>query len=402
MEVKTRTTTRELALMGLMAGATLLLSLYNGRILLDASRELRVGSPAGWGLLVALSAFTTLLLSIAAALLIDRRGYTWLIPVGCLLLAMGAGVTLLTSNRAVLVAAALVSGAGGAATTRAILLAIVAKWCYRWRGAAIGLVIGPAFLAGTLISPTGPLAGNSWSWQAMSQLAIAGALIAAVALYLFLPRGFPLLLHTPEIPLRRQPREEYNTTFKALQALPGFWKVAIWTGAVFALGNAIVFQARIAQTLLFMDSRSAVLPWGIALALGALSWGALADRWPLSKVILPPALLILSGIALAVLIPSSALLASVAIGLGVGAASSLPWILLADHLSVRYFAILGVLLSAVGGFLSGLVPFLMLTLDASWNISSSFQEILPLALLVIAFAALVVTAPTLALERKGE
>jgi len=76
----------------------------------------------------------------------------------------------------------------------------------------------------------------------------------------------------------------------------------------------------------------------------------------------------------------------VAIGIVLGATHSLLWVLLADHIGVRFFATVGVAVSGLAGFLGGVSMASLLTRGGS-ELVSGVVVLLAIALAIAAFRA---------------
>ncbi len=153
----------------------------------------------------------------------------------------------------------------------------------------------------------------------------------------------------------------------------GFWNVVGAVTLVFALGTAVSTIASVSSVLLLYDQSRLGVMWTMNLLLvastvGALVWGIISDFVPVRRLISSASILVVLSIPLLWLLdgPLSDLLGVLVLGLGLGATRSLPWVLLADHLGVRFFAIVGIGVSFVGGLAGGLPGSLLsgLTLEA--------------------------------------
>ena len=182
---------------------------------------------------------------------------------------------------------------------------------------------------------------------------------------------------------------EDGLTWHELRRTPGFWKVVGAVILVFALGTAVSTTATV--WLLYDQSRLGVAwtmsPLLVASPLGALVWGIASDFVPVRRLISLASLVVMLSIPLLWLLdgPLSDLLGALVLGLGLGATRSLPWVLLADHVGVRFFAILGIGVSSVGGLAGGLPGSLLsgLTLEA-WGAAGAAGLLAAFALVLAA------------------
>ncbi len=389
---------QQVVLIGLLAAVALLLSVGGG--LLPATyHALQKNSAAGFALLMALSGLATLFAGIGAAVLIDHGRQRTVLPLGCLVIALAAGLIASGSGMPVLISGALLLGIGRGLVSRTLALALAAKWVYRWRGAAMGLLLMFPLVASGTVGPGGLLLRETGS-QLEAVVTTVAALIAASALYLLLPRGFPSLSQGTVLPFRRPYQDEAHLNGRGLRALPGFWKTVIVIGLLLGLGNMISAMASF-SAINAIDHNSTtrgtvqtvLIVLRMSLALGAVTWGIVADFRPARRLIVVPTAFALLGIPIAYFLdsPQIALFGIVLMGIGLGATSVLPWVLLADHLGARYFATVGTLLYLVAGMVGSGAGGLALWVTGEFY--GALGNSLVLGALTLTFAALVWTAP---------
>ncbi len=391
---------QEVALIGLLAAVASLLSVGGG-LSPGAYIALSGKSAAGLGILMSISGVATLFAGIGAAILIDRGGQRIVLPLGCLVIAAAAVLFATGSGFPILLLAALLLGLGRGLVGVTIGLALVAKWVYRRRGMAMGFLLMFPLVASSAVGPGGLLLREAGS-QLEAVVTTVAALIAAPVLYLFVPRGFPVLTQGAVHPLRRPYQDEAHLTGQGLRALPGFWKTIIVIGLLMVMAHVISLVANWnAITMIGHDSttrdtvRTVQVILRISLALGTMAWGALADIRPARRFILIPTSLALLGLALAHFqdFPPLAISGLVLMGIGLGATRVLPWVLLADHLGTRYFAIVGTLLYLVAGRIGNGAG--SLAIWAAGGLFGALWNGLIIGALTLTFAALVITAPRL-------
>ena len=301
---------------------------------------------------------------VGVAFVVDRRGPHPIMPMGALIAAAGMLLLSIAAGFWSLAAASAVIGLGTAAVSAPILYAVAAKGCRRYRGTVIG---GIAFLTTV---PTASVSREiaevfGWRWTAAAFAGLTG--VAALGLFVLLPRVFPVRSRSSgPAPAWQPDRDEDGQSWRQLRQTPGFWKVLGVVALVFAFGQALRTTGDFSGFWLLRDSSSSLdmgelLSWSrLATALGALLWGIASDVVPARRLI-PAA----SAMVMASIVSFSFLEGSTAgllgmqllgLGLGLGAAVSLPWVLLADHVGIRYFATLGLGVSSVGRLISFPVP----------------------------------------------
>ncbi len=330
---------------------------------------------------------------VAAAIIVDRRGPYRVMPLGAAV--AGAGFLLLAFSGSLwwLMASSVVSGLGMAGVGSVILYALAAKGCYRVRGTVIGMLVlvGGLDLGRRVAEPLAD--ASEWRWVAVgfAALAVAGAAL----LFTVLPRVFPVRHHPETLPQWRPTAEdERGLTGRELKRLPGFWKVVGMVALVFAVGGALSTTVHFQLYPVYPDLIPGTGLWWLAPAFGALLWGAASDFVRVRLLVPVASLVALLGILLLWLLegPPANTLGAVLMGLALGATRSLPWVLLADHVGVR-FATIAVLVSLVGGILGSLLGGLPagLALDNFGDVGVAAT----LTLLALAFAVAGFTTPRL-------
>ncbi|MEE8442433.1 MAG: MFS transporter [Dehalococcoidia bacterium] len=334
---------------------------------------------------------------VAAAIIVDRRGPHRVMP---LALVAGAGLLLLAISGSLwwLIASSIVSGLGMAGVASLILYALAAKGCYRIRGTVIGALalVGGLDLARRVAEPLidASAAASDWRWVAggFAALAVAGAAL----LFTALPRVFPVRRHPETLPQWRPTTEdERGLTGRELKQLPGFRKVVAMVALVFALGGALSTTVHFQLYPVYPDLIPGTGLWWLAPAFGALLWGVASDFVRVRLLIPVVSLVVLLGILLLWLLEGSGAdaLGAVVMGLALGATRVLPWVLLADHVGVRFFATVGIGVSIVGGILGP--PLGGVALALSGDLPGG--GIVVLVPLTLAFAVAGFTAPRLSL-----
>ena len=307
-------------------------------------------------LVLSAGGLAALLVTIAVAIIVDRRGPHRVMPLGALVAGAGFLLLALASSFWWLIPASVVSGLGMAGVASVILYAVAAKGCYRLRGTVIGALTFLIHLdLGRRVAE--PLAdASNWQWVAVAfgVLALAGAAL----LFTALPRVFPVRQHPETLPPWRPTAEdERGLTGRELMRLPGFRKAVGMVTLVFALGFALSSASSIYLVWPLHEdglSRSGVegmlASQRLGLAFGALLWGIASD-FVRVRLLIPVASLVAAiGVVPLWLLggPVPEILGVVTVGLVLGATWSLPWVLLADHVGVRFFATVAVVVSLVG------------------------------------------------------
>ena len=191
-----------------------------------------VGSDPALGPLLGIMGLAAALASVMAAIVVDRRGPRWVMPLGALVAGLGFMLPAFAGSLSWLILASVVTSLGMAGASGVVLYAVIVKGCYRIRGTVIGILIFGTSLRRTVASPLfdtlGPRAGA---------LVFGGlALVGAVFLFRMLPRAFPVLQHPDALPSwRPTPEDERDLTGRGLMQLPGFWKVTAMLTLVFVL-----------------------------------------------------------------------------------------------------------------------------------------------------------------------
>lgn len=372
-------------LLGTVILATALL--VNGGVLNQiravSSDVLGPTSPATLGLFLGSVGLAASLAGVAAAIVVDRRGPRWLMPLGALLAGVGFILLALAGSLWWLILASVVTSLGMAGV--GVLYAVLLKGCYRIRGTVIGILVFGTSLGRTIASPL----FDTLDPRA-NALVLAGlALVGAVFLFRMLPRVYPVLQHPDTIPMwRPTPEDERDLTGRGLMRLPGFWKVTGILTLVFALSTALSNHLRW-WTLVEFHGDSQGIPYllSVATAFGALFWGIASDYFRARFLIAAASLMAAVALGLFWLLTEQpGMVGFTAIGLTMGATGSLLWVLLADHVGVRFVATVGVAVAAPAGFLGGLSLPLLLHRGGS-EAGARVMVVLAIALAIAAFRA---------------
>ncbi len=134
-----------------------------------------------FSLVLAAGGLVGLLVTIAVAIIVDRRGPHRVMPLGAAVAGVGFLLLAISGSLWSLIASSVVSGLGMAGVTSLILYAVAVKGCYRVRGTVIGALalVGGLDLgrraAESLTDASA--AASDWRWVAVgfAALAVAGA-----------------------------------------------------------------------------------------------------------------------------------------------------------------------------------------------------------------------------------
>ena len=348
---------------------------------------LGLGARTHGPLLAIVASLALLAGSVAAAIVVDRRGPRWVMPLGALVAGVGFMLLALTGSLWWLYLASVVTSLGMAGVHGVVLYAVTVKGCYRIRGTVIGILVFVPTLEQMVVSPLVDTRGPRATALVFGGLALVGA----VFLFRVLPRVFPVLQHPDTLPIwRPTPEDERDLTGRGLMQLPGFWKVTGMLTLVFALGTALSSSGPVYLGMCLPVSGVSkgiphLLP--LATAFGALFWGVASDYFRARFLMTAASLMAVVALGLFWLLrEQTGIVGVVAIGLALGATRSLRWVLLADHIGVRFFATVGIAVSSLGGVL-GAVSFQLVLHSVGWEEAWWVLGVLAIALAIAALKA---------------
>ncbi len=386
----------------LLAAALLVSRAGFHQIALVVAQDLLNIGPVAWGIAVSIGGIVSLVVSIIVAVQVDRGRIRPFIASGALVTGAGYLLLALTGSLWWLFLSAAVTGVGLGMVASVILYSIAAKGAVRFRGTVIGLLAFAVSLDSGLWRVLPDVDASSWRW--VSLLYGGLAVMAALLLFKAFPKVFPVRRsYQGSLPSwRRSADEEPVWSLRQFRATPGFWRVVGGISLVFVLAGAFSGATRVhlfplldTDSFSIADLERTLDLWAIVAAFGALLWGAASD------FVRAPRLIPLAGstgaLGLILLwLSGGGLLTAMAIvilGLAAGATLVLPWVLLADHLGVRHFAVIGILVSVVTGFLSALIGPLLVGLTFDWFDATGQIAVLASLALVLVIAGS--KAPTL-------
>ena len=275
------------------------------------------------------------LVSVAAAIWVDRSPPHGMMAAGAVLLALGPFLAL-SDNFVLAVTRSFFTGVGGAFVGSLIFYAVAVKGCTRFKGTLIGSL-------GLLFSMrwgTGAVAawgvGLPLGWWAVAMVVSGGALV-----FLFLPRWFTGH-YGPGLTLRQT------------LAVPGAKLNVAWVAAVYLVASLMVtagatylgwVASKLVQDGASLESNFRFI--ALAGGIGALLWGIAADYFPVRKLLIAMAALSLLA-ALSLWLPGGDGTDMLILSVVRGGLVSLPWVLMADYLPMRHFAKLALAVTWVG------------------------------------------------------
>ena len=306
---------------------------------------------------------------VPAAIWVDRRPPHKMMAAGAALGALGLFIFVLSSSLALNALGMFVAGVGTAAVGSLVFYAIAAKGATRYKGTLIG-ALGMVFTM-----RLGERIFREWSPDApmlVLGIGVALTLAGAVVLFRLLPRVFA---------------GSYGpgSTFRQTLAVPSVRRAAVWVTVTYS----IAYMAKLIMVIWIYNFSSLTTGplsgvegvWSqhqamaITIGISVLLWGIASDFYPVRRLILVAALLLLptAGAVLAIDGFSTSIAGTVGLGLVRGGLVCLPWVLMAELLPTRHFAkiALGVMLfgSLVGGTLG---PILWGGLTDIWGNNAIF------------------------------
>ena len=163
--------------------------------------------------------------------------------------------------------------------------------------------------------------------------------------------------------------------------------LAVVLTLVFALGTALSVSSSIHLGMAHAASEGIPNLLPHATAFGALFWGAASDFFRVRFLITAASLMAAVALGLFWLLTEQPGMGGVvAVGLALGATHSLVWVLLADHVGVRFFATVAVAVSFVGSLLGSLSVPLVLN-SVGFEAGVPVMAALALTLAIAAFIA---------------
>ena len=322
------------------------------------------------------------LAAVPVVIWVDRRPPHTMMTVGAIVAAVGLTIVVLSNGVAVAAFGMFVMGVGSSAFGSLVFYAIAVKGVTRYRGTLIG-ALGVVFTVPLNLTNIVQLIHVN---MPVLWIGLALTLVGAAVLFRLLPRVFAGSYG---------PGQAIWETL----AVPSVRRAAVWVTVTYSIANmAMLIMVIWIYNFSYLTTgplsgAGGGLPQHLAMAIttgiSVLLWGIASDFYPVRRLILVAALLLLptAGAVLAIDGFSTSIAGTVGLGLVRGGLVCLPWVLMAELLPTRHFAkiALGVMLvgSLVGGTLG---PILWGGLTDFWGTSAIFWFI-PVLGIVLAFVA---------------
>jgi hypothetical protein len=337
------------------------------------------------------------LATIGTAVWLDHRGPHPIMALGGAIAVVGTLLLLIASNVTILGLANFVRGVGDAGFASVIFYGVVVKGATHHRGLLLG-----ALAAVSAIGRFG-FADDVAGLSNLTGGILFSAGITAVAAYMFyrfLPRVFE------ERASAGSGAQGEPESLRAIFGTPGFWRTFGPLLAVAALAMAL--SSTTSFVLPFMlDEMDTELDWPIFFvvpvlsAVAAIGIGAASDRISARQLLIALAIAVVGLVAASATFDGwvRAVIAGVASPLARGGIAVLPWVLLAQLVTVRHYAVIGLIMLVLSGFLGGFLPAVAgFAVDALGSGAWLYAVHLPLAVALVA-ASFWVTKRPLAHER---
>ena len=320
---------------------------------------------------------------VPAAIWVDRRPPHKMMAAGAALGALGLFIFVLSSSLALNALGMFVAGVGTAAVGSLVFYAIAAKGATRYKGTLIG-ALGMVFTM-----RLGERIFREWSIDApmvVLGIGVALTLAGAVVLFRLLPRVFA---------------GSYGpgSTFRQTLAVPSVRRAAVWVTVTYS----IAYMAKLIMVIWIYNFSSLTTGplsgvegvWSqhqamaITIGISVLLWGIASDFYPVRRLILVAALLLLptAGAVVAIDGFSTSIAGTLGLGLVRGGLVCLPWVLMAELLPTRHFAKIALAVMFAGSLFGGtLGPMLLGTVTEIW-VTNAAWWIIPVLGIVLAFVA---------------
>ena len=322
------------------------------------------------------------LAAIPVAIWVDRRPPNTMIAAGAVVAVLGLGIVVLSNGVAVAAFGMFVMGVGSSAFGSLVFYAIAVKGVTRYRGTLIG-ALGVVFTVPLNLTNIVQLFHVN---MPVLGIGVALALSGAVVLFYLLPRVFAGSF-------------EPGRTLRETLAVPSVRRAAVWVTVTYfiaymAMSTMVVaFSVLPNLTMPLLSRVEGVLSQHQAMAIttgiSVLLWGIASDFYPVRRLILVAALLLLptAGAVLAIDGFGTSFAGTLGLGLVRGGLVCLPWVLMADLLPIRHFAKIALGVVFVGSLFGGaLGPLLWGALTDAWVVNAAWWiiPVLGIALAVVA------------------
>ena len=320
---------------------------------------------------------------VLAAIWVDRRPPHAMMAVGAVLSALGLCVLVLSSSLALNAFGAFVAGVGNSAAGLLVFYAIAVKGAVRYRGTLIG-ALGMVF--------TAPLGERIFRERSLDEpmlvlgIGVALALASAAVLLRLLPRVFA---------------GSYGpgSTLRQTLAVPSVRRDAVWVTVTYF----IAYMAMSTMVVAFSVFPNLTMPlisgvkgvssqhqaMAITIGISVLLWGIASDFYPVRRLLLVAALLLLptAGAVLAIDGFGPSFAGTLWLGLVRGGLVCLPWVLMAELLPTRHFAKIALGVVFVGSLFGGTFgPILWGALTDAW-VTNAAWWIIPVLGIALALVA---------------
>ena len=323
------------------------------------------------------------LAAIPVAIWVDRRPPHKMMVAGAALGALGLSIFVLSSSLALNALGMFVAGVGSSAVASLVFYAIAAKGATRYKGTLIG-ALGMVFAM-----RLGERKFREWSIDEpmlVLWIGVALALSGAVVLFYLLPRVFAGSF-------------EPGRTLRETLAVPSVRRAVVWVTVTYSIAYMAMlimviwiynFSSLTTGPLLGVEGVwSQHQAMAITIGISVLLWGIASDFYPVRRLILVAALLLLptAGAVVAIDGFSTSIAGTLGLGLVRGGLVCLPWVLMAELLPTRHFAKIALGVMFAGSLFGGtLGPMLLGTVMDAWVTNAAWWiiPILGIALAVVA------------------
>ncbi len=337
-------------------------------------------SPTTWLILAAVIGGLAV---IPAAIWADRRPPHKMMAGGAVVVAVGLSILVLSSSQVFVSLGFFVSTVGMTVTGLLVFYAVAVKGSTRYKGTLIGA------LGMVVALRLSEIVLRDWALDSPTlvlAIGIALALVGGAVLFLLLPRVFTYSYGPGKTLLRDL-------------AVPRVRGAVVGATATYLLA----FMAMFAILTTLSVTPSATLPsasgidgvWSpsqamtISIAISVLFWGIASDFYPVRRLILIVALLLLpAALALAAIDGFRSSVAGV-VGLGFlrGGLLCLPWVLMAELLPTRHFAKIAVGVTVILAPLSWMLIHILLGALADDWVTNAYFWIIPVLGIALALVA---------------
>ena len=342
-----------------------------------------------WAAWLALAGGIGGLAAIPVAIWVDRRPPHKMMAAGAVIAGLGLSIFVLSSSLALNALGMFVAGVGSSAVGSLVFYAIAVKGATRYKGTLIGA------LGMVLTMRLGERIFREWSLDApmlVLGIGVALALAGAAVLLRLLPRVFA-------------GSYEPGLTLRETLAVPSVRRAAVWVTVTYfiaymAMSTMVVaFSVLPNLTMPLLSRVEGVLSQHQAMAIttgiSVLLWGIASDFYPVRRLFLIAALLLLptTGAVLAIDGFGTSFAGTLGLGLVRGGLICLPWVLMAELLPIRHFAKIALGVVFVGSLFGGTFGRILWgALTDAWVVNAAWW-IIPVLGIVLAVVAIRLPGP---------